>query len=1133
MQLLFSQPRYRFRHLMRGVVFPTLVLILIYWGTANLDQLMHLPMSWADYVYPPMGIALALMLVYGYRVWPGILIGSLAACLSLSMCSLDTLSIAVGNTVEALFACYLLKRFARFDPALSRIRDWFALAVFAVGVSPWVSSAIRISLLSLFGAADESAGLMDAFVVSWMRDALAYLLFTPAVLAIFHHEPIRWSRVRMLEAVALSILVALLSLSAMLHMVAWPADLPFKPRTYMFFTLVVWAALSFHQRGVALALLTIVLAALLGGANDIGYFAADFAQGNLVNYWLFSLLLSITGFGLSGITSARLRTEDHLKEQLGLYDALNKAQSDVNEGVVIVKDGKIIYGNDAVWRIGGYCAQDFVMGMDFFSLIHPSDRERVAGMHRQRLEGLQVPERYEALGLAKNGQAVPIEIAASRVHDGSRRVVVLIIDISERKKAMEALSQSKEDYRELVESVQAIVWRALPGGSFTFVSKEAETILGYPLADWTANPQFWVEKIHPEDRDWVVDFCLSESMKLKSHTFDYRMIAADGRTVWMHDIVRVIPNRHGRPQELVGVMMDITARKKAELHLRLSQQVFEHTAEGIVITDADFNVLEVNQAYENITGYSREEVMGSPPMILNADLHDIAHYEAIWNTIQEQGQWVGEIWSRRKNGESYPEWLSISQVKNANGAVQNYVAVFTDITQRKLSEEHLQFLANHDALTHLPNRALLQQRIEQSLVRAQRHHMKIAVLFIDLDRFKIINDTLGHDAGDILLQEAAKRLKHCLRESDTVARQGGDEFVVLVEDFSDEQYLTTIARKIMSALAQPFILMGQELHVSASIGIAVYPQDGADVFSLLKNADVAMYRAKDSGKNTFNFYAAENNSHSVELLALESGLRRAMERKEFILHYQAKIDLQTQQIIGAEALLRWQHPEMGLLSPVHFISLAEETGLIIEIGAWVLQEACRQAKVWEASCERPVSVAVNLSARQFREDTLKATIEHALATSDLRPEYLELEITESMIMQNAERAREVLQYFRNLGTKVSIDDFGTGYSSLSYLKEFPIDSLKIDRSFVRDIPHHSDDVAITKAIIAMAHSLGMLVVAEGVETSEQLNFMAAEGCDQMQGYIFSEPISADGFSDLLVGVNVAKRLKSRMQRQDT
>jgi diguanylate cyclase (GGDEF)-like protein/PAS domain S-box-containing protein len=1089
------------------------LLALVYWASAQVGLLFTTEGTYASLIWPPAGMSLAALLVLGYRAWPAVFIGALFSELSLGIPGIVSAIIATGNTMEAIVGCYLLRRMPGFDPALIRLRDLMALILLAAGVSSLVSASIAAGSLHAFGLINQDLVFM-VFRNWWMGDALSNVLFAPAVLAIFHHEPLKWTKTKLLEALVLAGL--LLATSLMIFQDTLSNALMPNPHAFVLFPLVMWAALSFYQRGAALSAIFISLVALSGGMNHHGFFAQDFIRGDLLNYWLFVLVLAGIAFSLSALNAGRKRSEVKLREQLDFYDALIDAQSDAETGVVVMERGKMVYANDAMWRIGGYFPGDIPLGSDFINLVHPSERKRVGEIQKKRLAGEPVPGRYESLMLAKNGQAVPVEIAAALYRDGSDRVVALLINISERKQAEAELAQSQQDYRELVESVQAIMWRAVPGGAFTFVSHEAEALLGYPLAEWTESPTFWMDIIHPDDRDWVVEYCLTESAKLKSHIFDYRLIASDGRVVWVQDIVKVIPNStKTRPQELVGVMLDITARKEAEAGMRLSRQVFDNTAEGILITDAYFNVLEVNQAYLNITGYSREEIIGEKPVVMNTGLHNQQYYDELWRTLREEGKWVGEIWSRRKNGESYPEWLSISAVTDSKKMVQNYVAVFTDITQRKQSEERLQFLATHDALTHLPNRMLLQERLEQGLLRARRNHGKLAVLFIDLDRFKVINDTLGHHAGDMLLQEAAHRLKECLRVSDTVARQGGDEFVVLIEDFADVQYLTGVVRKIMSVLAQPFILLNQELYISASIGISVYPEDGMDIFSLLKNADVAMYRAKESGKNTFQFYAAESNVHSMERLALENNLRRALERKEFVLHFQAKVNLRTGKIIGAEALLRWQHPELGLITPADFIPLAEETGLIIPIGAWVLEEACRQAYTWKKAVGFSIRVGVNLSARQFREDGLHQTIANALIHSGLTADCLELEITESMIMQNAERAAGLLQHFRELGTLVLIDDFGTGYSSLGYLKHFPIDSLKIDRSFVRDIPQDSDDMAITQAIIALARSLNLKVVAEGVENREQLKYLREQGCDLMQGYLFSMPLPAEEFLEFL------------------
>jgi len=434
---------------------------------------------------------------------------------------------------------------------------------------------------------------------------------------------------------------------------------------------------------------------------------------------------------------------------------------------------------------------------------------------------------------------------------------------------------------------------------------------------------------------------------------------------------------------------------------------------------------------------------------------------------------------------------------------------------RKEAESHLTFFANHDSLTGLPNRAMFNQRLTQALARAQRYKKILAVLFIDLDRFKVINDTLGHDAGDRLLKQLGVRLRDCLREGDTIGRQGGDEFVVLIEDVTDPNQVSDVAHKILETVARPYLLTSQEFHVTASIGISVYPDDGADLQTLLKNADIAMYRAKEQGKNNFQFYSAQMNLHTFERLALETSLRRAIERQEFLLHYQPKVDIRSGRITGVEALVRWQHPELGRVSPAQFIPLAEETGLIAPIGEWVLRTACSEAQAWVKQGLPVTSVAVNLSARQFAREDLAAAVMGILRDTGLDPALLELEITESTVMHSADRAANVLQQLKEMGIRVAIDDFGTGYSSLGYLKRFPIDSVKIDRSFIIDIPSDKDDVAITLAVIAMAQSLRLKVVAEGVETDEQYRFMRDHGCDEMQGNYFSEPVDAAALTRLL------------------
>ena len=437
--------------------------------------------------------------------------------------------------------------------------------------------------------------------------------------------------------------------------------------------------------------------------------------------------------------------------------------------------------------------------------------------------------------------------------------------------------------------------------------------------------------------------------------------------------------------------------------------------------------------------------------------------------------------------------------------------VYRDTAERRRAAEKLRVVSTHDSLTALPNRTLLHERLSHALAKAQRHGRQLAVLFVDLDRFKTVNDTLGHDAGDKLLQITAQRLYDCLRETDTMARQGGDEFVVLMDELTDREPITRVSQRILDVVAQPFAIEGQEIHITASIGISVYPEDGR---TLLRNADIAMYRAKEKGKNNYQFYSTDIDNHSVERLSLESGLHRALERNEFTLHYQPKVNIASGLITGVEALLRWQHPELGWVAPGRFIPIAEENGLITPIGAWVLKTACIQNRTWQRQGVRRFPVAVNLSPRQFSESLLD-DVKAALDASGLAPADLELEITESMVMNNPEQAVNLLQQLKDLGIRVAIDDFGIGYSSLAYLKRFPIDSVKVDRSFVEDIPEDVNSMAIAQAVIAMAHSLRLKVVAEGVESAAQLGFLRGEGCDEIQGHYFCEARAASEISAIM------------------
>ncbi|KZE33874.1 EAL domain-containing protein [Crenobacter luteus] len=550
--------------------------------------------------------------------------------------------------------------------------------------------------------------------------------------------------------------------------------------------------------------------------------------------------------------------------------------------------------------------------------------------------------------------------------------------------------------------------------------------------------------------------------------------------------------------------------------LRLADKVFESTLEGILITDGDGTILSVNPAFTRITGYTADEAVGQTPALLKSGKQSPDFYRELWSTLKRDGQWQGEVVNRRKNGLLYTEHLSITAISDENDALGHYVAVFSDITRRKQAEERLHFLANHDALTGLPNRTLFLERLAEAIAAAQAGKERLALFFVDLDRFKLVNDTLGHAAGDELLARIGADLREAMPEGATVARLSGDEFTVLIPGIAGVEDAARHAQRVLEAVADETELAGEEVFVTASVGVSLYPDDGVAPETLLTHADTAMYRAKERGKNTFQFYTAELNVRAIERLKLEYALRRALAQDEFELWYQPKVSLATGAPVGAEALLRWRHPELGMVSPAQFIPIAEESALIGAIGEWVLATACRDTRRWVAEGLFAGRMAVNLSGRQLKLGGLVDTVRAALADSGLESDYLELEVTESVAMDDADGGQVgMLDELRALGVQLSIDDFGTGYSSLAYLKRLPVQVLKIDRSFIADLSHDKDDAAITTAIVSIAKSLGLAVVAEGVEEVAQRDFLAALGCDAAQGYLFGKPMPAAHFEAYL------------------
>ncbi len=686
-------------------------------------------------------------------------------------------------------------------------------------------------------------------------------------------------------------------------------------------------------------------------------------------------------------------------------------------------------------------------------------------------------------------------------------------DITELRELMNRLLESESRFRAAMSVMIEGLTIIGPDGTYLYANRAAEEYLKCRVDELTGlrPEQCPVQRLRedgtvcPRD-EFPSRATLLEGREVRGFILGHRY--ADGSVRWFEVNSSPMPAPSGGRWCAVQTLSDITERRRVEEELKLAFAAIRCSGEGILVTDAEQHVVSVNPAFESVTGYSAQEILGQPPAVFASSRHDAAFYAAMQEVLEKTGHWQGEVWSQRKNGEVYLEWLGVSVVRDEDDRPRYYVYIFSDMAVRNEAQQRIEFLAHHDPLTGLPNRLLLRDRVEQAQAQAARMQSHVALMFLDLDRFKTINDSLGHPVGDAMLKEAVGRLRSCVRESDTISRQGGDEFIILLNDVRDGEAVSRVADKIHQRMAEPFVIGEHTLIGSFSIGIALYPEDGSDFDSLLQKADTAMYHAKEAGRNGYRFFTEEMNQQVVEHLTLETQLRRAIDNREFVVHYQPQLDLSEGRIIGVEALLRWNSPESGLVSPGKFIPVAENSGLIVPIGAWVLGEVCRQARAWQDAGLPPFVVAVNLSAIQFKRLDLVNTVINALVLADLDSQWLELELTESILIQDAEVTLDTVRRLKALGVKLSVDDFGTGYSSLAYLKRFAVDKLKIDQSFVRDLVSDPDDAAIVRAIIQMAHSLKLKTIAEGVENEELANLLHVFHCDEIQGFWFAHPMPA-------------------------
>ena len=679
-------------------------------------------------------------------------------------------------------------------------------------------------------------------------------------------------------------------------------------------------------------------------------------------------------------------------------------------------------------------------------------------------------------------------------------------DITQLRQQQANLEQKHALLNTVVSQSPIIIWAIDNEGTFTLSEGKGLEILGLQPGKVVGQSLFDLYRDSPD----VVRNC-RQALQGDQVT---GVVHAAGRIY--HASYNPTKDAHGVVTGVIGVANDITDLQEVEAQMHILSSALEQTADMVLITDVHGIIEYINPAFETTTGYSRDDVIGNKPNLLHSGKHDTQFYQRLWETILRGDVFNDVFINARKDGSIYYEEKTITPIRNQQNEITHFVSTGKDISERMRVQERLHYMAHHDALTKLPNRTLFMDRLRQAMARAHWHKRLIAVMFLDLDRFKTINDSLGHHIGDQLLVQLTQRLSSGVRAGDTIARFGGDEFAVLLDDIASEKDISQLAKKVLDTMIPAFVIQGREFFMTASIGVSIFPNDGEEPETLLRNADVAMYRAKDLGRNNYQFYSNEMSARAFERLTLENSLRHALKRMEFSLLYQPQIEVKTRRIVGVEALLRWQHPELGLILPSDFVPLLEESGLIVEVGDWVLQTALEQATLWHSAGYDFLKVSINLSGRQFNNPDFIPSLQATVQQAGLNPQKIELELTESMLMRNASKTINALTTLHQLGINIAVDDFGTGYSSLNYLRRFPITTLKIDRSFIRDVIEDSDDRAITTAIIVMAQSLNLVVIAEGVETEAQTIFLQSLDCHQIQGNVFSAAVSASVIDKMLL-----------------
>lgn len=1094
-------------------MFPTLkpdqiraaLLALAYFSITLIgNNLAHINQS-ATLFWSPCGIALAALLLFGRRLWCGIFIGAWLANWVLGLPVLVALGIALASSAGAVLGATLLRRDKQFNRKLTQVRDVFQLALRGGLLGGLCAALIGCLSLSLGGV--QSWSMFLPTLTLWcLSYALSVVVFAPAALSYALHHPSYWTERAVREVAAL---FGVLLLAFLLVFSPWSPDFLGGHKTsFVMFPIVVWAAMRFNMRVLGSVLFFAFLSADFGMLNHSGRFAQnDF--DSVLDCIYYILVLALVGLSLSVISYQRGRVTRFLNDS---KSSLKQAQAIAHTGSWHFKHDRYFFSDEAC-RILSIPFDQPLTKEEFLDFVYPADQALVrdAWVSAVRGQVYDVTHRLSVDGKIKwvrQRAQLQCDDYGVLVHGvGSMQ------DITPRKLAELERERSERMLKMVLDNVPVrIFWK---DKASRFLGANGLVLNDAGLARFEQMVGKKTDEIFPGQEalyDAYDQEVLSSGVAKINAEVSLATLGELRRTVLLSKVPLL--NDQSEIIGVLGMYTDITERKEAEDAMRLAAKVFESAGESILITNADKIILAVNQAFTRMAGYSVVELRGKTPRMLASGEHDDAFYNNLWRTADEYGHWSGEIMARDKAGRIYPKQMTINAVKNEQGAVTHYVAISQDISERKQAERQVEFLAYYDVLTGLPNRTLLRDRLTQLIAISNRDKQNFAVLFLDLDRFKYINDSMGHSVGDRLLQSVAERVQQCVREGDTVSRIGGDEFIVLLRDTNADAAIG-VAEKILQALSRSFKLDKHEISTQASIGISVYPEHANDVDNLIKNADAAMYRAKDKGRNNCQVYVTEMNLHAHNLFVMEQDLRHALDRKEFELHYQPQVDLKTGRICGVEALIRWNHPKRGLLNPAEFISIAEETGQILAIGEWVLRTACAQLAKWRWEGWPKFPIAVNLSVRQLTQANMAELVLSALQDAWLNADDLELEITEGMMMGDPERALAFLTEMNELGVQLSIDDFGTGYSSLNYLKKLPVNKLKVDQTFVRDIMVDESDATIVRSVVKLGHRFNLRVIAEGVETLAQLDFLRECGCNEIQGYHFSRPLAQDDFEHFM------------------